>query len=76
MRPGDIVVSLDGKPIENGRQLQVSLYPRLIGQVVTLEILRDGQTLNLHVAMSERISYATCPLILATTLSLGWGSWP
>jgi phospholipid/cholesterol/gamma-HCH transport system permease protein len=42
--PGDIVVSLDGKPIENGRQLQVSLYRRLVGEVVTLEILRDDQT--------------------------------
>jgi len=63
MRPGDIVVSLDGKPIENGRQLQVSLYRRFIGQVVTLEILRDSQTLNLHVAMSERIElYASLPV--------------
>ena len=46
------MVSLDGKPMENGRQLQVSLYRRLVGQVVTLEILRDDQTLNLPVAMS------------------------
>ena len=28
LRPGDFVVALDGKPIENGRQLHVSLYRR------------------------------------------------
>ena len=44
LRPGDIVLTLDGKPMENGRQLQVSLYRRFVGDVVTLEILRDGQT--------------------------------
>ena len=62
-RPGDIVVSLDGKPMENGRQLQVSLYRRLVGQVVTLEILRDDQTLNLPVAMAERVElYSSVPV--------------
>jgi serine protease Do len=55
VRPGDIVVSLDGKPMENGRQLQVSLYRRLVGQVVTLELMRDSQTLTVPVAMSERV---------------------
>jgi serine protease Do len=54
LRPGDIVASLDGRPMENGRQLQVNLYRRLIGEVVTLEILRDDQTLTVPVAMNER----------------------
>jgi serine protease Do len=63
VRPGDIVVSLDGKPIENARQLQVSLYRRLVGQVVALEILRDDQTLNIPVAMTERIElYDSLPV--------------
>jgi serine protease Do len=55
VRPGDIVVSLDGKPMENGRQFQISLYRRLVGQVVTLDLVRDGQTLNVPVAVSERV---------------------
>jgi serine protease Do len=54
LRTGDLVVSLDGKAMENGRQLQVNLYRRLIGDVVNLEILRDGQTLQVPVAMTER----------------------
>jgi serine protease Do len=49
-----MVVALDGKPMENARQLQVNLYRRLIGDSVSLEILRDGQVLKVPVAMAER----------------------
>src|SRR5262245_43927805 len=54
LRPGDMVLSLDGKPMENGRQFQVGLYRRAVGDVVTLEILRDGQPSKVPVAMTER----------------------
>ena len=54
LRPGDMVLSLDGKPMENGRQFQVGLYRRAAGDVVSLEILRDGQTTKIPVAMTER----------------------
>ena len=51
---GDLVVALDGKAMENGRQLQVGLYRRIVGDVVTLDILRDGQPDRFPVAMTER----------------------
>jgi serine protease Do len=54
LRPGDLVVALDGKPMENGRQLQVNLYRRLVGELVSLELLRDGQPLKVSVAVTER----------------------
>jgi serine protease Do len=54
LRPGDLVLALDGKPIENGRQLQIGLYRRLAGDVVSIEVFRDGQTLKVPVAMTER----------------------
>jgi serine protease Do len=54
LRAGDIVLSLDGKPIENGRQLQISLYRRALGEVISLEILRDGETAKVPVAINER----------------------
>jgi serine protease Do len=59
LRPGDIVISLDGKPMENGRQVQVNLYRRFVGEVVTLEILRDDRTLTVPVAMTERVELYT-----------------
>jgi serine protease Do len=51
---GEIVLALDGKPMENGRQLQVGLYRRFVGDVVQLDVLRDGQTVRIPVAMTER----------------------
>ena len=54
VKAGDLVVSLDGKAMENGRQLQVSLYRRVFGDVVTLTILRDGREVKVPVPMAER----------------------
>jgi serine protease Do len=58
LRPGDLVLTLDGKPLENGRQLQVRLYRHFIGDVVSLEILRDAEILEVPVAMTERRDFA------------------
>jgi serine protease Do len=54
LRPGDIVLTLDGKAMENGRQLQVNLYRRFVGDVVVLEILRDGAVSKEPVEITER----------------------
>jgi len=55
LAPGDIVLALDGKPMENSRQLQVGLYRHVVGDVVTLDVLRDGRTSAFPVAMTERL---------------------
>jgi serine protease Do len=54
LQPGDIVVSLDGKPMENGRQFQVNFYTRGVGAPVTLEILRGDARLTTRVTVAER----------------------
>jgi serine protease Do len=54
LQPGDIVLALDSKPIENGRQLSVSLYRRRVGDVVNLEVLRDAKPLRMAVPVAER----------------------
>jgi serine protease Do len=54
LEAGDIVIALDGKPMENGRQLQVNLYGRAIGDVVTLQVLRETRTLDVPVTVIER----------------------
>jgi S1-C subfamily serine protease len=48
------VLSLDGKPMDNSRELQVNVYRYLVGDVVTLEILRDGRVDRVPVAVTER----------------------
>ena len=54
VRPGDIVLSLEGKAMDNSRQLQVNLYRHQAGAMVRLEVLRDGKTLAFPIVMVER----------------------
>jgi len=51
---GDIVLTLDGKRMENGRQFEVNLYRRAVGDTVMVEVLRAGKTLKYPVAVAER----------------------
>jgi serine protease Do len=51
---GDVIVAIDGKPMENGRQLSVNLYRRGPGDSATLDVLRGSQRLSLVVTVSER----------------------
>jgi serine protease Do len=51
---GDIIVAMNGKPMENGRQFQVNLYQRRIADVVRLDILRGAERLQIGVVVLER----------------------
>ena len=53
---GDVVVALDGKPMENARQFQVNLYRRAVGDTVRLEVLRGDTRLTFFAAVTERPS--------------------
>ena len=54
LRPGDIVLALDGKPMENARQFDVNLYRRVPGDSVTLSVRRGSQALELPVSVVAR----------------------
>lgn len=54
LQVGDIILTLDGKVMENGRQFDVNLYSRAAGQVATLEVLRGTERLKYPVAVAER----------------------
>jgi serine protease Do len=56
LRPGDVVLSLDGKPMENGRQFRINIYTRGAGERVTLEVQRGSRTLTVRVPVGERDS--------------------
>src|SRR6185295_7666074 len=62
---GDLVLSLDGKPIENGRQLHVNLYRRAVGDQVRLEVLRGDKPTTITVLVAERAD----PLSAVTMLT-------
>jgi serine protease Do len=54
LRIGDVVLKMDGKVMENARQLEVDLYPRAPGGSVSLEVLRGAERLTYAVAVAER----------------------
>ncbi len=56
LEPGDIVLSLDGKPMENGRQFRINVYTRGAGEQVALEVRRGDRTVNVRVPVMERAS--------------------
>jgi serine protease Do len=51
---GDLVLSMDGKPMENGRQFNVNLYQRNPGDVVTLVVNRNQTRRTVRVTVQER----------------------
>jgi S1-C subfamily serine protease len=57
VRSGDIVLSMNGKRMENARQLQVNLYSQPIRSTVELTLLRGAETLTKSVAVLEREDY-------------------
>ena len=54
VKVGDVVLALDGKPMENARQLEVNLYRQPIGQKIKLTLLRNDSELEVPVEVIER----------------------
>jgi serine protease Do len=54
LRINDVILSVDGKPMENGRQFDVTLYGRKPGSTVNIEVGRGLQRLTLRVPVVER----------------------
>ncbi|RMF57760.1 MAG: PDZ domain-containing protein [Calditrichaeota bacterium] len=54
LRVGDVILTLDGKSMENGRQFDVNLYSRGSGDFVLLEIRRGTVNKILKVMVRER----------------------
>jgi serine protease Do len=54
VKAGDLVASLDGKPMENGRQLRVNLYSHAVGDTVKIDTIRAGEHRTVDVKIEER----------------------
>ena len=55
LRAGDVVLYLNGKAMENGRQFDVNLYGYAGGEQVALEILRGSEQKTVRVQVVERV---------------------
>jgi serine protease Do len=54
LKIGDIILSTDGKPVNNMRQFGINLYRHEIDATITLEVLRGSEKLTLHIPVIER----------------------
>ena len=59
LEPGDLVLALDGKRMENGRQLRINLYARGVNDTVVLDVQRGDRKLSIRVPVGERDSDAS-----------------
>ena len=54
LKVGDIVLALNGKAMENGRQFDVNLYRLAAGDIADIEVLRGDAPMKISVAIAER----------------------
>src|ERR1700741_4416720 len=54
LRPGDIVLSVNDKPVQDIRQFGLSLYSFAVGENVRLQIQRGKQTISYQVPVTEK----------------------
>ncbi len=54
LQVADVVLTLNNRVIENGRQFNVGLYNRPVGEVVNVEVARGPGTLSFKVSVIER----------------------
>jgi serine protease DegQ len=54
LHPGDVIVAVDGKALENPEQLLGAIRARKPGDRLTLRLLRDGQQRDVTVTLGEQ----------------------
>ena len=54
IRPGDIVISVDGSPVNNWNDFIRQLFTKRPGQRVRIGIVRDGSRRTVDVTLGER----------------------
>ena len=53
---GDIIVAIDGEPINLGRSFTEVLFDHAAGEHVTLDVVRDGESIQVVVVLDKRPS--------------------
>ncbi len=56
LKDGNVVTALAGKPVENGRDLQTVVAALPLNKPVSVTIVRDGASRELHVTVAEQPS--------------------
>ncbi|MDP9145017.1 MAG: PDZ domain-containing protein, partial [Actinomycetota bacterium] len=51
---GDLVISLDGIPVQSGADLAAQVQTHQPGSTVEIDVVRDGEQITLNVTLGER----------------------
>ncbi len=54
LKEGDVILTLNGKVLENARQLEVNIYRHAVGERISLEVLRGAEKFKVEVAVGAR----------------------
>jgi Do/DeqQ family serine protease len=54
LRPGDVIVAVDGKAVDNPAQFQRALAEAPIGQAITLTVIREGARREVRVQVEQQ----------------------
>ncbi len=54
VKPMDVIVSIDGKPVKDGDALVADISSRKVGSTVQLGVLRNGNKQSLNVGIADR----------------------
>jgi len=53
LKPGDVILSVDKKPLKDANELRAMIQQRRVGDSITLDVYRKGQKLTIPVALKE-----------------------
>ena len=53
-RGGDLIVAVDGRPVEDMADVSLAVSSRAVGDRVTLTLQRDGATRRLEIVLADR----------------------
>ncbi|URJ25138.1 Do family serine endopeptidase [Candidatus Blochmannia ocreatus (nom. nud.)] len=79
IKAGDIIVSIEGKPIQNFAELRVKIGTTVPGKIITLGLLRDGKIKTVSVLLDDKASVSVnaneeilTPALQGASLSNGY----
>lgn len=55
LKAGDVVISVNGKPVMTSSELRTSIGLLPVGETVTLQVVHDGSTRNVKVTIAETV---------------------
>lgn len=54
LRPGDVIIAIEGIPVDDRHSLVSLLLEHVAGETISLEVLRDGRTIQTQLTLGER----------------------